>query len=147
MKALSIHQPWIDWILHMGKDIENRNWKPPNKMIGQYIALHSSKTYELKAWRDLCVIFPKLISVEPSDKNKFTYGAILGVAKIKEIITVQEESPWFQGPYGWVLENVVPLSEPIYCKGYMKLWNISDEIEKEIWKQIEENTIYSYDEA
>ena len=28
MKALSIRQPWAWLILHAGKDIENRDWKP-----------------------------------------------------------------------------------------------------------------------
>jgi hypothetical protein len=30
MRALSIRQPWAWAILHAGKDIENRDWKPGN---------------------------------------------------------------------------------------------------------------------
>lgn len=52
MKALSIRQPWAWAILHAGKDVENRDWKPWSPAMrdacaligaGRTILLHASK--------------------------------------------------------------------------------------------------------
>ena len=43
MRALTLHQPVATL---MGfKDVENRKWKPPAKMLGQRIGIHAGKTW------------------------------------------------------------------------------------------------------
>jgi hypothetical protein len=124
MFALSIKQPWLYSILHCGKDIENRNWKPSDNMVGQQIALHSSKIFDKK--------FQKYYE---KNKNVCICGAILGVATIKEVVQ-ESKSKWFEGKYGIVLINVVALKEPIYCMGKLKFWQVEKEIEEKIKKEL-----------
>lgn len=57
------------------------------------------------------------------------YGAIVAVAVIEDVIRASEsrphplrESPWFVGPNGWVLSDVVRLPEPVPCRGQQGLW-------------------------
>jgi len=41
MRALTLWPEWIWCIDHLGKRVENRTWKPPEKFIGHRIALHA----------------------------------------------------------------------------------------------------------
>jgi hypothetical protein len=40
MKALTLKAPWATAIAKLGKDIENRSWRPPAAIIGERIAIH-----------------------------------------------------------------------------------------------------------
>jgi hypothetical protein len=42
--------------------------------------------------------------------------------------TVREsDSPWFCGPVGWVMTDVLVLPEAVPCKGAQGLWNVPDD--------------------
>ena len=43
MKAISLWQPWASLIAAKIKPFETRHWAPPQKLIGQRIAIHASK--------------------------------------------------------------------------------------------------------
>lgn len=38
-------------------------------------------------------------------------------------------SPWFFGPFGWALDEIRPLAEPVPCKGALGLWRVPEHIE------------------
>lgn len=124
MLALTIKQPWLYAILNCGKDIENRNWKPSNQLLGQQIVLHSSKMFDEKFHKNC-----------EKNKDVCICGAILGVATIKEVVQ-ESKSKWFTGKYGLVLVNVMALKEPIYCKGKLGFWQVEKEIEEKIKKEL-----------
>jgi len=42
--ALTLWPEWVITITHLGKRVENRTRKPPQKLIGKRVALHASKT-------------------------------------------------------------------------------------------------------
>jgi hypothetical protein len=44
MRALTLHPEWAHAIAHLGKRIENRPWKPPEKLLGERIAIHAGKS-------------------------------------------------------------------------------------------------------
>jgi len=46
MKALSVRQPWAHAILHLGKRVENRDWRGCN--YRGPVLLHASKTLVLR---------------------------------------------------------------------------------------------------
>jgi len=46
--ALTIRDPWAQAIIHGGKRIEKRTWKPPEKVIGERVAIHCGKTVDEK---------------------------------------------------------------------------------------------------
>jgi len=132
MKAITIKQPWVHAILHEGKDIENRSWQ---RSFRDWIAIHASA----KPVRD--VDFPRGHRVP--ELSTLDYSAICGVARVTDIVT-KSRSKWFWRPddgsinFGWVLTDVTPLSKPIACKGALGLWEIPQEILRQIRRQLPE---------
>ena len=98
-KAVSVQQPWADRILFEGKDIENRTWRLPAKMKGERVYLHAGKR-------------PRGRYNGDADR----LGSILGEMTIIDCVE-DSPSPWFEGPYGWVVADVLAYSLPIPCKG------------------------------
>jgi hypothetical protein len=111
-KALSIRQPWAWLILHAGKDIENRDWKPGNRdlsfrgdfyiHVGRNLYGTAIERESIRAWarRTFNVVVP-------SDDELAT-GGIVGQANVIDVVRASS-SPWFTGPYGLVLADVRPL--------------------------------------
>lgn len=63
-------------------------------------------------------------------------SAILGTARIVEFVELGQlhphgalKSPWFFGPFGWILEEIRPLAEPVPCKGALGLWTVPAHVE------------------
>jgi hypothetical protein len=119
--ALSIRQPWAWLILHGGKDIENRQW---SDHFRGYVFLHAAKGMSEAEWLD-GTDFAKAVwrhsGYQPApDIRRPTFktidrGGIVGVAKVVGCVS-NHESPWFVGPYGFVLKEVRPL--PFHpCRG------------------------------
>ncbi len=44
-------------------------------------------------------------------------------------------SPWFGGPVGWVLLDVLALPEPVPCKGAQGLWTLPPDVEAKVLEQ------------
>lgn len=116
MKAITIKQPWANEILYCGKDIENRSIKWKHRGL---IALHSGAQ-----------VAPDSYTPE-GYKNHVVLGAIIGIVDIIDCFE-EHDSPYFDGPFGYVLANPRPLLKPIAYKGQQGLWNVSPETEKEI---------------
>lgn len=103
MKALSIRQPWAWLIVHGYKDVENRTWRTGFR--GRF-GVHASKTFDREGYRWVQQEFPKIKMPAPEE---FGYGAIVGVVDLIDCVTLSG-SPWFFGPYGFVLANPLPCS-------------------------------------
>lgn len=127
MVALSIKQYWLYAITDLGKDIENRTWKPPQRAIGTRIALHASQQVDHgNAERVRALGGLSRISFNEGIRHTAT-GAIVATAKLEGYCT-QSSSRWFSGPIGWILSDVRKLEEPIPCKGQLGLWTVPDDI-------------------
>lgn len=131
MKALSIRQPWIFCILECGKSIENRNW--PTRYRGS-VLLHASKGMTLAEYHDF---YNDVMSGRSPfagevlrrhntipDSRELLRGGIVGQADLVDCVT-QSNSPWFFGPYGFVLTNAKPLPfRP--CKGALGFFEVPE---------------------
>jgi hypothetical protein len=120
MKALTIHQPYVNAILYYGKDIENRSWT--TNFRGTF-AVHAGAVVDDD---------PRVLKI---NKMPIVRSAIIGVVDILDCVDTHR-SKWFGGPIGFVLGNPRPLSKPIPCKGQLNFWNVPPEIEKEIRRQL-----------
>src|SRR5437879_2661899 len=109
MKALSIQQPWVHAILHLGKDVENRTW---TRKFRGWLAIHASG----KPAHGVC--FPQGVGIP--ELGQPDYFAICGVARVIDIVS-DSPSKWFWRPddgtvnFGWVLDDVTALKEPVAC--------------------------------
>ena len=121
MLALSLRSPWWWFVLHGGKDIENRDW--PTKVRGR-VYIHASKWFvkhEIHTdWRFCRSVAPRDISAtKPAptwEDLKAVGGHIVGTVEIVDCVR-DSASPWFFGEYGFVLRDPVALTTPIPCKG------------------------------
>lgn len=126
MKALSIRQPWAFSILHGGKPVENREW--PTRYRGPLL-IHAGKGMtrdEVDAWT-LFLDYEDLAGpwLEGKTIGDLDRGGIVGICDLVDCVSAHP-SPWFTGPYGFVLANVRPL-DFIPCKGMLGLFEPSSE--------------------
>lgn len=119
-RALSIRQPWAWAIVHVGKDVENRNW--PTRYRGP-VLIHAAKGMTRNEYEDANSLIQSLVgevdqawldrwlgvTAAPARLDR---GGIVGVAEIIGCVTHYEHPPshWFFGPYGFILANVRPLT-------------------------------------
>lgn len=131
--ALSIRQPWAYLIIHAAKDVENRDW--PTRLRGS-VLIHAGKTMtQADYWA--CALFcsslpdgviPNDFEFPPFDELKAQCGGIVGHMKIADCVT-DHPSPWFCGPYGFVIEaaGTLPFTP---CKGALGFFKPSTPNEK-----------------
>lgn len=125
MKVLSIRQPWTYCIMSMGKDIENRTW--PMKFRGR-VLLHAAQGMTRDEYEECSAIVD---SICPSSAGLPVFealqrGGIVGSIEITGCVT-KSDSPWFFGPYGFVLANPQPVPF-IKCRGSLGMWEATSKI-------------------
>lgn len=109
--AISVRQPWASLILLAGKDIENRTWE--TRVRGP-ILIHAAKGMTKREYLDAMDfadangargIGRLLDAFEPGNLPR---GGIIGSVNLADCV-YRSDSPWFQGPYGFVLRDPKPL--------------------------------------
>jgi len=132
MLALSGYSIWYWAILHAGKDVENRKW--PTAIRGT-IALHASKRIPPEDYWEARGYIERIAKLKVGSSEDFVKGAIIGVVDIVDCVK-HSSSPWFFGPYGFVLQNPRVLPRPIPCAGALYFWKVPAEIEARIKDQL-----------
>lgn len=124
IKGLTLWQPWAWAVAYAGKQVENRSWKPPRQLVGEWIAIHAGQRFDRSAVQQIRELGIEL-AAECSQK-----GVIVAVARL---VGVVEESadPWFVGPVGWVLGEVQAV-KPLPCSGSQGLWNLPPDVLAEL---------------
>ena len=139
MKALTLWRPWSDAIVHGPKRVENRPWAPHADVVGELIAIHAGRRYDDL---DGAAEWPwpgGYVPPHPSDSPT----GIVGVARVVGALDTRhgrylqrrhdrdlarlaalDRDPWWAGPVGWLLDDVVALPEPIPHPGSLGLWRV-----------------------
>ncbi len=104
MKAISVRQPWAWLIIHAGKDIENRSWRSHHR--GRTL-IHASRSLSLGGYYD-CQKDVEPLGIQLPPRSELLLGGIIGAVDIVDCVT-DSDSPWFSGPYGFLLRNPTPL--------------------------------------
>lgn len=113
-KALSIQQPWA-WLIANGyKDVENRKWK--SGYIGSFW-IHAGNKIDEEGIAFVKEAFPEI----PLPAS-FETGGIVGVAHMTGCVS-ESPSPWFFGPYGFVIKGATPIPFIPY-KGMLKFFKV-----------------------
>lgn len=118
LPALSIKQPWAHSIVLGSKRVENRTWR--THFRGRFL-IHAGKSLDdeqMIAWHRTCKeggIRDTWAQRVPT--HEIPLGGIVGVATLIDCVS-ESDSPWFCGPWGFVLDQVEPLSfQP--CRGQL----------------------------
>jgi hypothetical protein len=128
LKAITLIRPWAWAICHAGKRVENRSWHPPLKVIGQRIAVHAGKKYDHRDAEWIQATFNVKVPAESLQPTGIVATALLSEIVMDRDKPWTEHRRWYFGPYGWVLEDVRPLPEPIPCRGAQGLWDVPADI-------------------
>lgn len=107
MKALSLRQPWASLIIYAGKDIENRTW--PTSYRGPLL-IHAAKAFTRREEFEAAAAIVKRIGADERMLEGCPYfrGGVIGRVDVVDCVR-SHASPWFAGPWGFVLRDPQPL--------------------------------------
>jgi hypothetical protein len=141
MKAITIRHPWPWAICHLGKPIENRDWRPSHVQlkVGEKFAIHAGK---MPSVAEISGAFAGMHAMDAIDE--FTKVPTLAQLRTQEsaIVAVAtfggavglHPSKWFVGLYGWKLLGerddvpLIVLPEPVKCRGAQGLWDVPSDV-------------------
>jgi hypothetical protein len=123
MKALSIQMPWA-WAILNGKDIENRTW--PTHFKGSFL-IHAGKKFDYSGYRWLLENRSLTGLITIPHRDDFPMGGIVGKSRIVDCVS-QHSSPWFFGPWGFILEESYPV-DFMPCRGQQGFFEVE-------WKEV-----------
>lgn len=133
MKALSLWQPWASAIPFGLKRIETRHWS--TRYRGP-LAIHAAKRWT-RDEREMAEIEQEAGRLP----KPLPLGAIVAVAKLVDIRSTSQiiagglsgdERYWGNyglGRFGWILEDIEKLDEPVPWKGAQGLFNIPEDFD------------------
>lgn len=124
MKFLSVRQPWVYAIFHLGKGVENR---PRNTSHRGPLGIHASRTFDDagEAW-----LLDQGFDVP--DREVLPMGGLVGTVRLinvipesdKHLIT-PEDRKWFFGPFGYMLDSPAPC-EFVPWRGQLGFFQVPD---------------------
>lgn len=115
MICITVRRPWSDAIMAGVKRVENRTWRPPDRLVGHVIGLHAGATYEASAFRLIQRLWSAVPGIDDSPKG------LLGTVRIRDVVESSDD-PFFFGPFGWVLEVDEVFRTPLRIKGKQGFW-------------------------
>lgn len=111
MKALSVRGPWW-WFIFCGhpwfKDVENREWPMPRELYGKNVLIHAAKTMTKRDFEDACKFALKAGATMLPKFDELHRGGLVGIVRLVRCVR-SDDSPWFTGKFGFVLEKPYPL--------------------------------------
>lgn len=126
LPALSIRQPWANFILHHGKNVENRirrTWHRDWFLI--HAALGCTKAERISAY--LFAVEAGLDPYHIRNPKLEQRGGIIGMAKIVDCVRGNDHrtahNKWFVGPWGYLLDEVTPL-DFFPCNGMLGFFKL-----------------------
>lgn len=108
MRTLSIRQPWCWLIIQGHKPIENRDWSTPWR--GEFL-IHAGAGLVQRDYIECAAYLRDELGIELPDfrdQVQVPRGGIVGIATLADVVS-EHDSPFFMGPFGFVLENARPL--------------------------------------
>jgi hypothetical protein len=141
IKGLTLHRPWGWAIRTLNKRVENRGYKC-SLPLNSYVAIHNGKKWDKDGAAFLDQVNPSGLFENPVDDPN-DQGLITCVARYRG--TVEEsDSEWFFGPYGWILDDVVPIDNIKIARGQQGLWNLDDEILSQVRIEYQKNKLQKF---
>ena len=134
MKALSLWPPWGSFIAGGFKRIETRSWSTSYR---GWLAIHQTKTWDRDVQED-CLDFSHfretLVDCGFTTLRQVPLGSVLAVARLVDCVPTTSPKladigelerrlgNYLPGRFGWVLNDVIKLPEPIPAKGMQGIW-------------------------
>jgi hypothetical protein len=132
MRCISIHQPWAEAILHLGKTVENRTW--PTNHRGPLL-IHAAKSRaSYDAWP--ADVWRAEFRCDRPEWDTLAKGAVVGVVHLIDCIPITDinlsdrdsDRLWAQGPFCWQLRQARAFAKPIGFRGQQGLFDVPDDM-------------------
>ena len=133
--AITLKPHWAYAVFHLGKDIENRSWRLPQKYENRRIWIHSSANASKKEYNKyLNFLEDKKINFLPFDDLFFPCSAIVGSVEFNHCPYISaRESVWHMEDFnGWKITNPVLLPTPISAKGKLGFWDCTELVKEAV---------------
>jgi hypothetical protein len=151
MKVLSVRQPWAYLIVAGYKDIENRTWYTGHRGP---LLIHASKGVDPENFMPKQRQYIESAGIViPEDLPR---GAIVGSVNLVDVwnancgkvrrhcsdchqydLKYVNDSPWFEGPYGFEMADAVQFHQPIPYRGSLGIrWARDRDMTTDLFKSI-----------
>lgn len=139
--ALTLMQPWASIIaglpgLTRPKLVENREWAPPPKLRGRWLAIHAGKGFDRAGLMALTDMGVRAID--------WPRGAVVACCRVTGYLDTRDGDPvlrgvlptwarstmavethtWWAGPVGWLLDDVTPIQPVQVARGQLGVWDL-----------------------
>lgn len=105
ISALTIHQPWAWAICEAGRNLENRDWRPPPYIAYQSIAIHSGRKWtrneKIEASALACELHPDY--EVPLGEEGYVFGSVVALARVVGFVDLDLREE--RGPYSFDMET------------------------------------------
>jgi hypothetical protein len=140
MKAISMHQPWAQWVAEGFKTIETRTHPRFSVLLGQRIAIHATKTFDVHAV-GLAGQYIGRAAREAAERGRGNLGVILCTAFVHHAAPLHPSSmrsrehsqaaliDCFENfRFGLFLKGIVILHPPIPWRGQQFIFDVPDDM-------------------
>ena len=128
MKTLTIIQPWASLIALGEKHIETRSWRTNYR--GQ-LAIHAGKKVDKAVFSQ--PYYREILEKYGITPENIPTSCVLAVCELKDVQTSEQLRPiiseqekafgdYSPNRFGWLLEKISPLENPLPAKGMLGLW-------------------------
>ncbi len=108
VQAITVKQPWAEWIIAGRKDVENRRWATAHRGL---LAIHAGRNRSEVHRLGL-------------DLADFTFGAVIGFVELVDVVTDHTSTWALAEHHHWLLARPVRLPEPLVTRGWMGLFTV-----------------------
>lgn len=141
--ALSVRLPWTIWLAAGVKPVENRGRKLTTQWIARHpgpVFLHAGVWWDEREIAETIEEFGPIAAragfkTPPLAEIKSLRGCLIGAARIVGCVEAMD-SPWFFGPFGWVMSDPVLLKTPVRCAGALSFFEVPEPIRRAVRDEI-----------
>lgn len=124
--VITIRQPWAALIVNGIKDVENRDWKLPDKYRNCTVLVHASAKPAFNPRLARKEMSERLCALGVDFQDTILAGHIVGAVRFNDCelnLQTQLPSPWADrwAVWWWMIEKAMPLT-PIPAKGRLNFW-------------------------
>src|SRR5688500_15197389 len=95
------------------------------------MAIHTSRDITRREYEIAAAVARSITGRRLPPHEELVLRAVVGTVEIVGCVT-ESDSPWFFGPYGFVLRNPRRLARPVPCAGRLGFWTVPAEVEAQM---------------
>lgn len=153
VRGLTLWRPWPWAFTHADKRVENRPVRPPRKLVGMYLALHSGLKFDADAAiRMREGRYGNAARACRCDSDAHPHTEITCVGKVDAVsefmLNAEMEpddprfarNPWAFGRFVIDLPTLIVLPTPVPCRGAQGYWRLPPDVFEQVRDQVAEAT-------